>query len=421
MQKRRTVIQCLMVPQEQRSEEDIEMIYNLTKNISIFTKTLNDDDLLHRACCKLMTFEEFSEGQIVFKYGDIGNKFYIVISGLLAVLVPDKNGKGLEAMKEVKVLTQGDYFGELALINNTGRAATVQAKKTSVLAVLRKSDFKKTLEHFAEKKLNEKVSFLRKIPIFSMINSFELQKLSYYFNENKLRKNQFVFREFQLAEHLYFVKSGDFKLIKCEKIADSYKKFPEKDYLASGKPLKSQRSRPEKVIDLQIVIKGQNECLGYDEIIEKDPYYKTSCMCASTTGLLYSIPFTDFKQRVKNTECWKIITEKYSSDKKNYTERIRNLKFVENLKLNFPKSETSRISNSNQHIGIRKHKNIREIFKISEFSHNKIPESSVSQTKTLATESQTVIPSVKTPGFLINSSDLLRCSIKKNFYLFNKY
>ena len=37
-----------------------------------------------------MTVEEFKQKQNVFKFGDTGNKFYIILDGKVAVLIPDK-------------------------------------------------------------------------------------------------------------------------------------------------------------------------------------------------------------------------------------------------------------------------------------------------------------------------------------------
>ena len=37
-----------------------------------------------------MTLEEFGPGQNVFNHGETGNKFYIILEGKVAVLIPDK-------------------------------------------------------------------------------------------------------------------------------------------------------------------------------------------------------------------------------------------------------------------------------------------------------------------------------------------
>jgi len=70
--------------------------------------------------------ETFSKGDTVITQGEEGNKFYIIESGVCEAI---KSEGGAEKKLELK---SGDYFGELALLNNEPRAATVQASSDSV-------------------------------------------------------------------------------------------------------------------------------------------------------------------------------------------------------------------------------------------------------------------------------------------------
>ncbi len=51
-------------------------------------------------------------------------------------------------MIQVKLLTAGASFGELALIDNKPRAATIIAKEHTILAVLDKNNYKNILSNF---------------------------------------------------------------------------------------------------------------------------------------------------------------------------------------------------------------------------------------------------------------------------------
>ncbi|CAB16291.2 cAMP-dependent protein kinase regulatory subunit [Schizosaccharomyces pombe] len=79
----------------------------------------------------------YQAGSIVIRQGDIGNQFYLIEDGEAEVV---KNGKGV-----VVTLTKGDYFGELALIHETVRNATVQAKTRLKLATFDKPTFNRLL------------------------------------------------------------------------------------------------------------------------------------------------------------------------------------------------------------------------------------------------------------------------------------
>ena len=64
------------------------------------------------------------EDEILFNQGDDGNKAYIIVSGRLSVEV-DKN--------EVGFMSDGEVFGELALLLNQKRSATVKSVKPTEL------------------------------------------------------------------------------------------------------------------------------------------------------------------------------------------------------------------------------------------------------------------------------------------------
>jgi cAMP-dependent protein kinase regulator len=57
-------------------------------------------------------------GEVIIKQGDEGDNFYVVDEGVFEILINDK---------KVVEVTTGGSFGELALMYNTPRAATVKA------------------------------------------------------------------------------------------------------------------------------------------------------------------------------------------------------------------------------------------------------------------------------------------------------
>jgi hypothetical protein len=84
----------------------------------------------------LFEFETFAPGQIIFHEGATGQCAYFMRSGEVEVL----QGSGPD-QRVVATLSSGQYFGEMALINNAPRNATVRAKTKSTVAVLGKQNF----------------------------------------------------------------------------------------------------------------------------------------------------------------------------------------------------------------------------------------------------------------------------------------
>lgn len=80
----------------------------------------------------------FAAGATIIREGDPGDNFYIVESGTADVF---KNG----VEGTVKTYTKGDYFGELALLNDQPRAASVVARTKVKVASLDKEGFQRLL------------------------------------------------------------------------------------------------------------------------------------------------------------------------------------------------------------------------------------------------------------------------------------
>ena len=83
-----------------------------------------------------MTFERFAAGATVTRQGDPGDKFYVIRSGSVDILVDSGAGA-----KVVATLGKGDFFGEAALLTGAPRNATVVAKENLELYSLGNEDF----------------------------------------------------------------------------------------------------------------------------------------------------------------------------------------------------------------------------------------------------------------------------------------
>ena len=73
-----------------------------------------------------MDREEIAAGQAPVVEGEPGERFYVVLSGMLVV--------SQESMGARRVLRPGDYFGEVALTMDIPRTASIRALTPSVVA-----------------------------------------------------------------------------------------------------------------------------------------------------------------------------------------------------------------------------------------------------------------------------------------------
>lgn len=94
-----------------------------------------------RRIVELGTEEEHRTNTIIFPEGDVGDKFYLILSGAVRIsrTVP---GMGEEALA---ILRAGSYFGEMALIDEFPRSADARCHETCKLFVLKKEDLEDLL------------------------------------------------------------------------------------------------------------------------------------------------------------------------------------------------------------------------------------------------------------------------------------
>jgi len=76
-------------------------------------------------------------GTVVVRQGEPGDRFYIIASGLVEVLVEEGGGEG----RVVARLSRGEYFGEIALLADVPRTATVRTVRECEFFVLARREF----------------------------------------------------------------------------------------------------------------------------------------------------------------------------------------------------------------------------------------------------------------------------------------
>ena len=143
--------------------------------------------------CSLMTKEKFDPNEFIFKKGDSADKFYVIKKGAVIVWRDEKR---------IRELEKGNCFGELALLSNEPRSASIQAKDYCTLYVLEKNDFIKSIDKKLLEYLNAKMSLL---------DDFNMSLNDFYFCKNL---GQGKFGEVSLVhnnKHFYAIKCVDRK------------------------------------------------------------------------------------------------------------------------------------------------------------------------------------------------------------------
>ncbi len=112
---------------------------NFLRTFPLFTE-LTDDELA--IVSRLMVTRKFRKNNLIIFEDDVGNSLFVIKIGRVKIsrISPD----GGEAI--LAILGQGDFFGELAVIDGQGRSASVTSIDDCELLMLRRSDFMEILE-----------------------------------------------------------------------------------------------------------------------------------------------------------------------------------------------------------------------------------------------------------------------------------
>ena len=87
--------------------------------------------------CGLLQLREYKAGTRLFRTGDNGDAMYLIESGRVRISVPDADGHDVTLSE----LHEGDFFGEMAMIDGHERSASATVLDNSRLAVLTRSAF----------------------------------------------------------------------------------------------------------------------------------------------------------------------------------------------------------------------------------------------------------------------------------------
>ena len=113
--------------------DDFSRLRSALQKVDFFySLNIADLDSLIKALKKRKT----KRGEVIIKQGEIGDKFYLISEGAYGVYIKEK---------KVAELSDGQFFGEMALITDLPRTATVTALDDGGLFILYKRDFKKIL------------------------------------------------------------------------------------------------------------------------------------------------------------------------------------------------------------------------------------------------------------------------------------
>lgn len=135
--------------------------------------------------------------------GEEGDFFYVIERGSFTVIV---NGA------KVGSLGDGKCFGELALLYNTPRQATVCADSAASVFCLDRDTFRYTLARSSSQKHNQIQDALSRVPLLSGLTVHQLSKISDSVEILKFEKGDYIIKKGSVGNVFYIIKEGTVKV-----------------------------------------------------------------------------------------------------------------------------------------------------------------------------------------------------------------
>ncbi|OLL25263.1 cAMP-dependent protein kinase regulatory subunit [Neolecta irregularis DAH-3] len=179
---------------------------------NLLFKNLDEDQ--HRDVLDAMAEKRIqAKNEVVIRQGDVGDYFYIVETGEFDVYV---KGPRDEVGKKVASIVSGGSFGELALMYNAPRAATVicSSEGGAILWALDRITFRRILMENTSRKRRMYEHFLSTVPILSSLEGYERQKIADALDTVVYAEGNTVIRQGDIGEQFFIIEFGEANVVK---------------------------------------------------------------------------------------------------------------------------------------------------------------------------------------------------------------
>lgn len=152
---------------------------------------------------------KFAAGQKVINEGDNGDFLFVIEKGQLEC-IKASNGED----KVVKTVNEGDVFGELALLYNCPRAASVVAKDECICWELDRESFNYIVKDAAVARRNKYDEFLQSVTLLASLEAYERSQIADALKPEKFQKGDCIVKQDDPGDKFYIVEEGTLYALK---------------------------------------------------------------------------------------------------------------------------------------------------------------------------------------------------------------
>jgi cAMP-dependent protein kinase regulator len=164
---------------------------------------------------------KFKTGDIVIKQGDSGNEFFVATSGDYEVEKDEGSGPVRKG-----VIKAGGTFGELALMYNTPRAATIRAVGAGPHEAWAtdRTTFTRVLMRCFTDQRGRHEGFLEQVPLFQEhMDRFDRLRLADAFEAREYAQGDEIVREGEKGDTFFVIEEGEARVVRGGKVVNHLK------------------------------------------------------------------------------------------------------------------------------------------------------------------------------------------------------
>ncbi|CAK8686339.1 unnamed protein product [Clavelina lepadiformis] len=198
-------------------------------NSNVFLKGLDSNQVTQLIEC--MSHESIKSGMNVITEGEYGTHLFVLEKGQVEVY-HSKSGKH----EHVAALKPGTVFGELAILYNCKRTASVRATTDTVLWSLERQNFQSAVKLSGQLKRDEYVRLLKTVDKLKSLSDNKLMRIADCLEEATFQRGDYVIRQGDSGDTFYVIKEGKVRVTHLEESSVKKKNFEETFvcYLGTG-------------------------------------------------------------------------------------------------------------------------------------------------------------------------------------------
>jgi len=150
---------------------------------------------------------EYAKGSLIIKEGDVGSIVYVMEEGKVEV---SREGNFLS------VLPPGKVFGELAILYNCKRTATIKAASDCKLWAIERQCFQTIMMRTGLIRQAEHTAFLKSVPTFVNLPEDTLIKIADVLEETNYKAGDYIVRQGAYGDTFFIISQGRVKVTKRE-------------------------------------------------------------------------------------------------------------------------------------------------------------------------------------------------------------